>query len=701
VCYTYETKYRMVSAQEILQKSFENYEEEPELPEDSSTLYTRCGATGPLTEKLCRVFPPASRKVFRRVVANGDELNGRLQGFWFDVQREFEHTTKELIDRVHELARDTPEAILEALGSSRGEYINEEEDAMKSRFFSMLKTTQTKKDYARRMAQFLRLMVSLLDSRRREQCNVVLNAEFLQAIESFHSGPRSVNDVVLLVLTFLKTPQEFFSLYNSSIFCLLPIAHLISDTNNFTCSDSAQKTISSLKFLCRGCILLELHTMHQGNSDRFPSLLGLLESSKGSNRPFAELMRLHKGVNCIKRPVMKRVIFTLDGRVLVDGIDFSPTRLSDALVDSYRVSKRKVNALLLGYQPSNITTPPALDQGETPFSAFGRASADANGENYFLEYVTSQDCLARRFFTLKNGKIKLVAAKRYLNDCLSLEKSVLPLMHLLMGSSSRGTDFEQLTFRTGAGRDLPRRVAIFDQDLILVERHNRKGEWLKGNQDIRPALLPRKWFEHVLQYWLVIRPFCCLLVRLLNRSRSELERWQRYCFVQSSSNFVTETVQAALPGEGTHFQRLRHASQAIFRKYVAPQEHSLQNSFEYDRLFGHTYRTGLCYGVQQLFGSDVAHAAADISSIARCLKGWWNVLSLENRIQHASVIAEASGGGEDGPSSLHSGSETSEDEENNEVAEGSEFADSLEFERTSIAEGVTDGETGRSQEETR
>lgn len=192
-------------------------------------------------------------------------------------------------------------------------------------------------------------------------------------------------------------------------------------------------------------------------------------------------------------------------------------------------------------------------------------------------------------------------------------------MHLLMGGTARATDYEQLTFS---------RCVLLDKDLVLIYRQSRKTTLLNAAQHVTPAVLPRKLFDHVLHYWNLVRPFCSVLAAGNKVQSAKLERWQRYCFVKGARAAISKAVHKQL-GDGCTFQRLRHASEAIFRSVILPKELDLRQEYNYDRLFGHQYRTGLSYGVLSLAGSDKRHAGTDISSVSRCLKAWWHILKID------------------------------------------------------------------------
>ena len=92
---------------------------------------------------------------------------------------------------------------------------------------------------------------------------------------------------------------------------------------------------------------------------------------------------------------------------------------------------------------------------------------------------------------------------------------------------------------------------------------------------------------------------------------------------------LVETALAKRHGSNATFQKLRHASQALFRHFVCPQELSVRNSYNYDFLFNHSYTTGLSYGLQKFLGTSSRGAPFDVTSVVRCLKSFWKLLGMD------------------------------------------------------------------------
>ncbi|HEY0772181.1 MAG TPA: hypothetical protein VGD31_17795, partial [Sphingobacteriaceae bacterium] len=467
-------KLKMVSVDDVLSLyGCPNNESAEDRVENAEALNTLNGATGRLTEHLCRLFNQDSRRSLRTVAISSVLGVGQLQGEWREVQNQLEGVVRELLDQAQ--ATLVSEGVYEALGLARGE-INDVDDApvQYSKFFSFVRTEKTKQEYSRRIASALRLMLSLLDSDLRSRCKVVLDETTVLAIQEFHESPREVSDIKRLVLLLLSENRGKDSFYNREILCILPIAHFVSNTNNFTCSESAQKTISSIKYLCRSCVVLEIASLESGLQLKDISALRYLNCSKGFTSAFACLFRLHKGVCSIDRVVLDRVLYTTKDTLFVDSVDFSPKLLGEAVKSCYVQSQQVLHRLLMGYRPEQIATPAVVEHRMLANSAFGQEADTPDGNHLLLSYVSNNHRLYKKFFKVEGpAKLKRAFAKKFLRLCCKFEQYVIPLMHLLMGASSRGTDYEQLSFRSG-GIDLPRRLVLLNRKLILVERQSRK-----------------------------------------------------------------------------------------------------------------------------------------------------------------------------------------------------------------------------------
>jgi hypothetical protein len=589
---------------------------------------TLTGATGKLTCVLYRLFNDSQRKFLRQLALTGNgEERGELCGELLELQKSLENTTLDLFQEFKSAELLLGEAVSEALGAIK--YIApEDEDSdtsfHKRKFFSCVANYRTEKEYARRVAQMLRLFILLLDERNRVASNIELSNTHKILIHRFKESSRSKEDIQQLILELLKIDGGIHSTYNREVLCILPIANFISAGNLFVSSDTASKTMSAIKYLCRGCLMLHLLSMPQGSRIEDADVLRYIKYNIGGTSSWQNLVRMHKALTRFPRRVHQRVRHTEGDSVFVDGIDLGPRVILEAVIRCFEETRVVFKKLLMKYEPEPMEK--GVDDDMSPFVAFGQQATCADGKHCLLMYVTANKEICKKFFTAQ-GQVKTERAQRYLKNCILFEKSALVLMHLLMGAGSRATDFEQLTFRNS--HDLIRHIWLYDEETLLVDRQSRKTSLLHDKDDRCLVLLPRKWFEHVIQYWITVRPFASILARALQRSNKEVDRWQRFCFIKASSKVVSKCVCAALGGQGKTFQRLRHAIEAIFREKVIPQEHMLLEQFPFDKLLGHSRTTGLSYGVRILEGSNRLHAATDITGIRRCLKTYWRILGLD------------------------------------------------------------------------
>jgi len=493
------------------------------------------------------------------------ELKGQVKVERRYERQMLEEVVHQLLQDVFEKSSKAPEEVREVLGSD----ISKDEDGeseSKRRWFTPIATKQTLQDYVKRIGEALVFYILLTDRKNREKGNIKLPEETLVLIEKFKESDRKKEDILNLVCGLLLEHRGHWSMYNSEILCLYPITQLISESKEFSLGETAQKTISSLKYLCRGAVL---HRVFETNEEltKIPVVQALLYKM-GSCRPFAKLNRLHKGVCSISGRAKQRLtyFFEQNGSLLVDGIDFSPSKLAQ----TFRT---------------------VLDE-------------------------------TRSIPQIPNDVRTLSSAKRFLRSCLAYEHSALMLLHLLLGGSARATDYKNL------------KVDDFKKlspELILVTRVVQKNTLLRKKEISLTACVPYEYFQPVLQYWSQIRPHCVNAAKFTGKSHSELKRWKGYSFVHGSGKKVRKVVGDKLlnvHGSGAGFQRLRHASEAIFRHMIVPREFQIRSHYNFDQLFGHTYRTGLSYGVLNLMGgSSSRDKPEDISSIIRCLKGFWKLLT--------------------------------------------------------------------------
>ena len=381
-------------------------------------INTLTRATGPLTELLYRLFNDEQRRSLRILARSGHDQE-ELIGEQLELQKSLEETSLELMRSFRSCQGKASEAVAEALGP--GKFIantegGEDEPFQKRKFFSFVTNKSTEIDYAKRIAQMFRLLLALLDDNNRNRCNFTFLYPHQNLIRRFQQSVRGMNEMKQLILGLLQTDGGITSTYNKETFCILPIAHLISANNLFTSADSASKTISAIKYLCRGCVLKHLVSLEEGTRLEDIPLLKYIRYNNFGTSPFANLVRIHSGINAFPKQILERVRLTDQGTIYVDGVDFGPRIILRAIRKSYRETISKLAELLLGHQPSALSTPSIIDNGNELHCAFGQSSDSADGRHDLLNFILSRGELRRRFFTRERRELKRSIAKRYFND---------------------------------------------------------------------------------------------------------------------------------------------------------------------------------------------------------------------------------------------------------------------------------------------
>lgn len=603
-------------------------------PDESvAGLQNTIGPSGPFTSHLCAIFPREKRTKMREQLSSS-----RLAHL---AELEFlESSVNDLINRIEYETERAPEALRELLGPKVFDS-TVEQSFIRQKFFYSVATEATRKDYSRRIVQTLCFLMSMSDSNVQNDCGIELPYLFKVSIDKFISSNKTSMDIERLFLDLLSIDLGKDSGYHRDPLCIFPVAQFISSTNSFSRSESAQKSVSSIKYVCRGCGILKVSSVDEScvSLQQIP-VVSQLRFNIGCTRSFSTLHRLHKGIMSLPRRVLDRTVLSDSGKLYVDGIDFTPkSRVGETVRRALQQVESKSRDMLMGFNAGTQKT-----NGLVGCQTL--QEVNPGWQDKFINYLISTSKLQHYFCKDEMGKaqVKKRNACSFLSNCHEFERAAVALMHILMGGTSRATDYKQLSFLSG-GEDLPARVTVYDQECVLVHRQSNKCALLSGKSKSTPALVPREWFERVLQYWIYVRPFCTLLATALERDPEEVERWRRFCYVRGNEKMVRQSVTNLLQvgQEGATFQRLRHASESIFRSKIVPKELELRQVYDYDKLLGHSYKTGLSYGVQSLTGTDKSHEGTDISSVLRCLRCWWTILGLIQRKSNSVSITSPSG----------------------------------------------------------
>ena len=332
---------------------------------------------GHFVKGLKSLFKPENRKFIK-------QLELELAKNFREERSAMEKVVGGLLTQINEALIYSPEAVREALGCD----VNAEEGQgqEKRRWFRSLNTEQARKDYTKRVTNFLIFTGFLLKQENREKANFQLDRGTLSLIKVFHNGPQTAFDIQKFVLSLLRENRVFQSTYNKELLCLYPIAILLSAEGSFVNGEAAQKTVSSLKFLCRGCSLLKIQSLEAEQVSEYETLSKQLAYYTGATHAFACLFRLHKGMNLISGSVRGATTFYDGNRLFVGAADFSLEKLRLTVQGLYLDSQK------LPVVPLNVHT----ERG----------------------------------------------AKKFLESCIRYERIALVLMHFLMGCTSRATDYQ-------------------------------------------------------------------------------------------------------------------------------------------------------------------------------------------------------------------------------------------------------------------
>lgn len=433
-----------------------------------------------------------------------------------------------LLDLISKELVRAPEHLREVLGCEFNTYTEEDEMKTRRRWFGGI-THRTRSLYSSRLADAIILMGIMVDATVRDQANISLDDDSLRTLTEFNESERDMFSLMDLISGLLNTNSGITGNYNNDPLCLYPVINILCREN----VSMANKACSSLKFVCRGVSLLKLLELSGNHTLSESSIVKNLETGIGRYNSFANLNRLHKGICSMDSKVTSTVVLRDGKQIFVDGLDFAPEKIGNAARRVLRVVNR-------GFQ-------------------------------------SSADPLTKR------GAQAVIKAARMFED------NSLCLFHLLMGATSRATDYKLLKIQD---------VKVLDNDVTVIYRLSNKTSLLRREAVETPCVLPTRHIKKVLEYWNIHR---CQVIQAAKTLGVDATAWKTKCFVYSDADKVRTLINKCLTpdlGESAKFQRLRHAAQAMFRHYVAPRELRLREAFSYDSLFGHTYKTGLSYGLQ-------------------------------------------------------------------------------------------------------
>jgi hypothetical protein len=403
------------------------------------------------------------------------------------------------------------------------------------RWFKPLFSSETVQQYASYVAQYLWLLIQLLDEEQRECCKLTMPDDLIVAVNdlqnSFHEDRQSysIDAVHGVAMALLNQNQSVMDHYNHVPICYLTLAQFINSAGDLARVDSAQKSTSAMKFWLRGTLLLRL--VEAGSNANFVQTRQLIAYEIGGSHPFAQLSRLHKGICSIPRAVKASIVVgdgdIQSGTLTVDGLDLGFPVFQQLMQSTYHEYRIMLNDLMMGFIAPEIG-PRRYDDPEfgQTFRSFGADFPDVNGADDMFYHILSNPELRSTIF-FNTGDVKISAAMSFLHRCLQMEDVAVFWLHLLTACSSRGTDLQVLTFKDGADQSLERRVSIYNKELLIFQRLARKPSQLHGKSVDCPVTVPYVYIKQLVAYWQYVRPVAAHLARALGKSADEIDRWQR------------------------------------------------------------------------------------------------------------------------------------------------------------------------------
>jgi hypothetical protein len=199
------------------------------------------------------------------------------------------------------------------------------------RWFKALCNAETIKQYATYVAQYLWLLIQLLNEEERARCDLAMPEALINAVRALpnsvdeNGDAFSIHSIHQVAITLLNLKHGALDTYNHVPICYLSLAQFVNTAGDLARVDAAQKSTSAIKFWLRGSLLLSL--AESESSANFVQTRQLIAYEIGGCHPFAQLARLHKGICSIPR-VIKASVVVGDGDVetgslTVDGLDLS------------------------------------------------------------------------------------------------------------------------------------------------------------------------------------------------------------------------------------------------------------------------------------------------------------------------------------------------------------------------------------------
>ena len=454
--------------------------------------------------------------------------------------------TEEFLSKGARIVEEVPAALLVKLG--RQIYSPDAADDGDQTSMGIFKSVSdtTTKDYARRLACFLRFCLKIeADGNLRRSCGIKLGRQALTKIREFRRGfeqdPSNKDTVITFLLSLSSQTYRLLENYNADLMCSYAIGQLFDcHTGKFNSKESSNKSLSAFKYSLRMAIL---HTLQQTGSDDEDALVRRVQWHRlGENNTFKSLTLLQAGVNSLPRKLKPAAMVTDSSceQISYDGIPCSFDMLNEVLHSTRAKAVKLLGELLMGFSPTSAeeTVFGFSALPFTPHFALGEPASNEFGNLSLFDHVMSTDELRRRFYGTRRRYAIRRPAQKFLKACKEYEKLLVVMMHILVGCGVRATDYKYLTFRNGAVESEARTVSIYDADHLHCTMYNSKCSTLHGKNESFSTLLPRKFADPLfIPYWKYVRPFAVVL-KEGTKSIQSFERWQRFCFVQACDEKV-------------------------------------------------------------------------------------------------------------------------------------------------------------------
>ena len=681
---------------------------------------------GPMTTTLCKLWGLDQRQRWGRFVHSGNAASNQvLGGVALDSQKKLRAATKTMMQQVHDAMPYLHDSFRARLACSvLAAEGDEDDDAMVShqrvRFYKVLQAGESREQYALLMAKVLRVLHQLGGLNLAQQ--TALGLRFPPAIRhrlsAFNGVPLEGNNLAGtcfdMIIDLLRTSDATMcGSYSTDPLCAIIAGSLINtNTNGYECGASAQKTISAIKFYCRGAIMLKGKALVEGDGDnlraRVDALYSLATINPCNTNTMSSLTLMSKAVGCFDKNTVARVWYgTAQGSVLIDGKEAGAPMLQPLIKKLVAKTKAKLSMLLMGcFSVGDLAAllPHLFAAGDPSRGASMNEKNSGLGlpaeEVAWCKLMTKvlqKKKLRVKFFdeskyqqgdfavkVSKNSANDGIGTTRFLQLCREMEEAALVLVHVLSGCCNRATnEYEAMTYRNPSSDYSTRSLRLQDKHFALLEGFTSKTALLQtcAGSGVKSTMLPIKELRWFFSYLVLVRPMGQLLrLKVLERkgvaasekSKVELARWHTHLFVKASGNRVRDLVRKRLP-DGLTFQDLRHAGEALFREHVVPREYRLQDEYPHEHLFGHSKATAVSYGQQAVFGGRKAigrSEAINITALRRMYVRYWEVVTgEESRLDDDGGDSSNDDGGSDESDSDSSSSSNSSDDDSGSDAE--------------------------------